>query len=452
MNLLFDFINIALDPEIKCISAIPVKGKEKDVLLELLANRGNRDITKVETLDKLNLTSSHFDKICSVLLDKCYEAIEPNGGFALIENLGRRLPSIEKHFYKEVYKQLAENQNDYEFLQELLELFQNNLPIKSKDHSVVEQIMGLLVKTTTSENEALNLDIRLAAKKLHFEIEKDFAAQKIRFNKEEYPKKLEILEQRFDEGNKHTQSEILRTKNYMYLALLEPEKSIPAALEAIDIFKKNDFFHSNVNLMRMQLRLAEAYYFTSQYRQALEMMREIYSSGMYIPDKGYNNTKYIQLCLIEGEIEEAKNMLNMQLGAYAKGEYYALRDVITTIKVNLFSGDYDNAHKLIVQGYEALVKAKYVQYEVELRNLEVAYFFLTGERDFVQQLCKRNIKFLRQNDFTIKTSRYPEFFMLIQAIIKSPNFTARQQEMYDGWQLEAYAYYGRLLDLLHSKR
>jgi hypothetical protein len=451
MNLLFDFISIILPPDIDRILAVPFRGKEKEVITELISQRSNKELGKQEMLQKLQLTSSHFDKICSVLLDKCYEALEPAGGIALIENLGRRLPSIEKHFYKEVSKQMVHEGNNNEYLLILIEIFQKTLPIKSKDYAVIEQVMKRMLHNATEE-ELPSLKISLAAKQLYFDIEKDFATQKVKHTRAKHEESMQKVCGYYNEASDQAKTEILRTKSYLHLALLEPEKCIAPTLEAIEIFKRSTFLHSDINLMRMQLRLTEAYYFTSQFRKALDMMREIYSQNTAIPDRGYYNTKYIQLCLIEGRIEEAQQILAQQLSGYANGEHYAIRDVITTIKVKLFSGEYDNAHQLISLGYEIMVKGKYIQYEVELRNLEAAYFFLTGERDFVVQLCKRNIKFLRQNNFTVKTSRYPEFFMLLQAIIRSPKFTARQQQMFDGWQNEAYAFYGRLLELIHSKR
>jgi tetratricopeptide (TPR) repeat protein len=136
----------------------------------------------------------------------------------------------------------------------------------------------------------------------------DFAARKIEEAKVIHEVELMKLEKPFCALTPQAQAEVLRTRVYFHFACMQMEACIEPALAALAIYKKGKFVFAQENYQRMQLRLAEVYYLRSYFTEALSMFREAFKAEDTVPDRrGYYNTKYIQLCLIQGEVEEAKH-------------------------------------------------------------------------------------------------------------------------------------------------
>ncbi len=136
----------------------------------------------------------------------------------------------------------------------------------------------------------------------------DFAASKIEEAKVIHVVELMKLEKPFSALTPQAQAEVLRTRVYFHFACMQMEAFIEPALAALAIYKKGKFVFAQENYQRMQLRLAEVYYLRSYFTEALSMFREAFKAEDTVPDRrGYYNTKYIQLCLIQGEVEEAKH-------------------------------------------------------------------------------------------------------------------------------------------------
>jgi tetratricopeptide (TPR) repeat protein len=421
-----------------------LRGKEKEVLDLFLLQRKKGAVDKTLVQQELGLSQSHFDKICSVLLDKCYKRIAPDGGLTLLTMLSSKVPALERHFFKEVALQVAQHKTDSDYLCSILELMQNNLPVVNQNLEVFHQI-GKLVQQAATNNELQSAKVYTAAKELYLRISVDFAARKIEEAKVIHEVELMKLEKPFSALTSQAQAEVLRTRVYFHFACMQMEACIEPALAALAIYKKGKFVFAQENYQRIQLRLAEVYYLRSYFNEALSMFREAFKAEDTVPDRGYYNTKYIQLCLIQGEVEEAKHWFESQVKNIASKQLYVIRDIISGLKVFLFTGELDKVHELLQLGFAAQAKTRYMQYEIELRNLEVAYFLFSQNKDVALQLCERNVKYLHKNGFNVKKSRYPEYFMLTRAFIRKSKLTPRQQSLLNDWQQEGYALYGRLL-------
>jgi hypothetical protein len=125
------------------------------------------------------------------------------------------------------------------------------------------------------------------------------------------------------------------------------------------------------------------------------------------------------------------------------------RDIFSFIKYFLFNGQYEEAFKFIQLGFEKNPKGKYFQYEIELRNLQTAYFFLSGKQEVAVQGCARHIKYLRFHGYGQNKSDYPYFYVLTRAIFDKKtgggDLTAKEKQMLERYQRGSYAIYGRLL-------
>jgi len=447
MSLLADFILAINENWVTMLHPTSLRGKEKEVMDLFLQQRKNGQVDKTAVQQQLGLSNSHFDKICSILLDKCYERIAPNGDLSLLAMLGSKVPALERHFFKEAAKQVEVHKTDGEYLCCVLELMQNNLPIANQDFKFI-RLVSKYIHQSALHNQIESLKVYTSAKELYLRIAVDFSARKIEENKHIHETTLMALELHFDNIQPLAQAELLRTRVYYHFACMQMEACIKPALLALNIYRHGKFVFAEENYQRMQLRLAEVYYLQSNFREALTTFREAFKLEKTVPDRGYYNTKYIQLCLIEGEKYEARSRFEEQIKNLASKQLYSIRDIISGIKVYLFTGELDKVYEYLLLGFAVQTKTRYTQYEIELRNLEVAYFYLNNNLAVAYQLCERNVKYLHKNGFNIKKSRYPEFFLLTKSFIRKNKLTPRRISMLQDWQTEGYALYGRLLKLM----
>src|SRR5690606_22592688 len=105
-NQLIDFL-IYLQPEDKQKLAVAIKssGKQAQVWQYALEKAQNGGYNKEEALKEINATAAHFEKMCSVLLSRCYAVLFPEGSLPLLRFLNSYM-SYTQHFYMELNKQL----------------------------------------------------------------------------------------------------------------------------------------------------------------------------------------------------------------------------------------------------------------------------------------------------------------------------------------------------------
>jgi hypothetical protein len=125
------------------------------------------------------------------------------------------------------------------------------------------------------------------------------------------------------------------------------------------------------------------------------------------------------------------------------------RDIISVAKYFLFEGNYALAHEFILLGFEKNPKGKYFQYEVELRNLQTACFYLEGQQDVALSMCRKHVRFLTAHGYGVDTSNFPFYYLLIKSFAKSQklnkSLSPQDLQMLDRYQKGSYAIYGKLL-------
>ena len=79
-----------------------LRGKEQEVLDLFLLQPKKGAVDKTLVQQELGLSQSHFDKICSVLLDKCYKRIASDGGLTLLNMLSSKMPALRTTFFQRI--------------------------------------------------------------------------------------------------------------------------------------------------------------------------------------------------------------------------------------------------------------------------------------------------------------------------------------------------------------
>ena len=458
MNLLFDFLKNLGEPELARLAVLKSRGNVQQVwqLINLQVKEGA--FSKDKLLKDAGISAAHLDKITSELLAKCYETLFGDDKIALLDLLSLRLPYL-KHFYSELTRQMKQVETEltperrYHFYVACFDLMQANLPIAYRDEKVLKKLAAKslsLFKGERKKHVALLVDCKLIIN----QTAKLFAAAEILAAKDTVEKKIDALGKLPETADEKLTFEYYWTKIYFYHAIEKFAECLELSYTAAATLKK---FKSEVNtlqVMRIDLRAAELLYYLSKFEESFITYKNVMRSPLLakIPERGYHTAKYLQVCLVTDNIKEAEEILTRRKKAAGDQleKLLAPRDIFLFIKYYLFSGDYDDAFHFIQLGFEKNPKGQYFQYEVELRCLQTAYFFLTGQQEIAIEGCERHIKYLRSHGYGASKSDYPHFYILTKAIFDKKTsgqaFSVKQEKMLERYQKGSFALYGKLLN------
>lgn len=455
MNLLYDFLRGLTEPDKRVLGAMYLDGRSHQVwkLLMEQAVRFEFDRKKIEK--QLQLSSAHFDKITSQLLSKCYEHLFKGDWEKLLSYLSMRSAYV-KHFYHELKRQqiqIEKTQSKKEkirFYKTTIDLIHYNMPIIHKNERVLEQMAKKYLAIERDKNSRL----LMACKLLYVHIDKLFAAAKIIEQRAVVQKKIDGL------GALPPSADAELTFAYYWLliyfnnALEDFVASAAVSKEALlKLQPFTDVGIGRMNVLRIELKLAELNYYLSNFEESFRMFNRLLKTAeaKANPDYSYNATKYLQVCLITGHLPEAKAILSERNTVTEKQLRAVIlpRDIISFAKYYLFAGDLEKAFDYILLGFEKNPKGKYFQYEVELRHLQTAYFYLSNQKPLAVQVCNKHIKYLRSHGYGVKQSAFPYFYVLTKAMYnkrqQKKKLSKKENEMLQRYQLGSFGVYGKLL-------
>ena len=457
MNLLFDFLKYLGEPEREKLKALKLKGVMLQVwqLMHKQVKEGNFDKSKM--LAAMDISSSHLDKITSELLAKCYDELFQKDSLKLLHFLGNRAAYL-KHFHAELnrcLKYVKENlvvDEQARFYKKCIDLIQVGIPIAYRDEEVLKKLGDkylALFKGDRKKHAALAVGCKLTLAR----IDVLFASGDMHKEEASIKKRIDELAPLTKGAEEELVFDFYWMKMFFYHANEKFSEAISVVNEGVSALNKVTSELKEMHIYRFELKSAEFLYYLSRFDESYACYEMLISSPLFakLPDSGFHVTKYVQICLITGHLNEAKNILDERLSNHRDkiAEWITPRDIFSLIKYYLFAGQFEDAFRFIQLGAEKNPKGKYFQYEVELRNLQIAYFYLTGQEPTALDLCHSSIKYLRNHGYGVKNSGYPHFYILTEAIIKKKTaarlFTTKQEQMLLRYQTGSYAVYGKLL-------
>jgi hypothetical protein len=458
MNLLYDFLKNLEPAEKEKLKALKIRGKELNVWLTVNQQSVKGNFDKQKILDKLGISSAYLDKITSELLSKCYQHLFGNDRLKLLRFLVTR-DAYLKHYYTELARAIKHLKDELDITQQRafyrtnLEYIHVFVPIAYREDKVLKTLLSGY-QALFKGAEKKEADFFVECKRMVFKLGKLFAAGHIRELKSKIEKELNALGGLPPNADEELSYDYYWTKIYFYHSIEEFEACYELTTEALAALQKFKSPLNSINMLRIQLKQAEQLYFLSRFDESFSNFKRVVNQPLLdkIPDRGYYLTKYVQICLITGHIAEAGKILEKKLQQYGnpEPENLAPREIFSFIKYFLFKGQYDKAFKFIRQGFAKNPKGKYFQYEVELRHLETAYFFLSGQFETALLGCEKHLKFLRAHGFGLQQSSYPYYYVLIKAIYEKNrgirDFTGKEDEMLKRYLTGSYAIYGKLLE------
>lgn len=462
MNLLFVFLKNVKEPERSKLASISPRGTMGEVWLRMNEQTSQTEFDKQQILKDTGITLAHLDKITSELLARCYHAIFGDDEVALLNYLSSRV-SMNRLFYAALPRYLkikaetADTAANIAFVKECLDMIQSNMPLAYREEKTVKELSTRYVNLHTGDakkSAAFFIECRLLLHKM----ERLFAALELTDRKDEIRKDIEALEKPEHKYDSTAVIEYYKLWLYFYQAAYEHEEGLTFALKARDFVQPFADEKNAREILRIDLKINEFMYFTSRFGEAYQRYHLFVTTTdpVLMPDFYYHQTKYLQLAMITGHMDVAGAVFAKLFADYGArtAELMLVRDAVTYVKYCLLSRNYERAFQFIQLGFEKNFKATYFQYELELRNLQTAYFYLTGQQDIALETCRKHIKFLRNNGYTTTNSEYPRYFTLIKAIFDRAGrpLRAQHQKTYERFQKGSFAIYGLLLTRMMEMR
>lgn len=401
MNWIHAFINSLNDTELKKLSQLKLIGKEKE-LAEFFISYRNRELPEAEEICKnFEISTTHYYKICSVLLNKFYNTLTDaenpfnlfyfligkglyahfKGAILLAEKRVLKEKKIDiATFYLKTFHLLLDI--PYRFFDEKLRNRFAESYLKHKQNASIAD--KEYIKYHCIYN---NINIAAARKNPTRYLKIDV-------------KTLLSNEKKLIENNCYLALYYLYRTICSYYSYYEknPQEVIVYLQKAIGL-KDNikDFFPINIDHF-LNLLYADALFVNNQTSEALAIYRKILENGVEKNMYGYyyHYEQYVLLNIIQEKYKEAEQILNEQFQPCIKNkmDIYATRGAMSYAKLFLSIGDYKKAMEYIRIGNNINEKSFYLPFDIQLRVLENMAILLKGDYSFAKKLAQKNSKFI----------------------------------------------------------
>lgn len=460
MNLLFEFVQHLPEKELAALAPDADSGHAYRYWQLMLRHKSNQSITRQKFLQELEVSSSHLDKLTSLLLASCYTKMFGNNTIALLDYLSSKV-QYNKHYYHELKRQLKktaglkDRSTKSKFYLANITFIQLNMPIVNIQESVIKKLADAYVKCEKTKEAELLVETKL----LYVKVAKLFAAAQVHSNSHWISRRIKELSLPANASEELTFSHYW-LKVYFYHAAEQFKLCGDVLVQAIQNMKRFKTTTAHVNLYRLQLKQAEMLYYDSRFEDSFNAYTKLIGGKMAssAPEHSYHVTKFLQICLITEHLGEAKLLIDNYLLPPERNDRNLLppRDIISLAKYYLFKADFNMAHQFIQLGFLKNPKARYFQYEVELRNLQLACLFMEKQMDTVVRMCRKNLRFLAAHGYTPQESNFPHYYMLTKKMAlpgrKPFSLTQEENTCLERYRKGSYAVYGMLLNRMLQQR
>ncbi len=424
MSQLHSLIQSLNEDEIKIIRSNRLIGKEKEVF-NYIFSCSKKELPKTESILKsLQITESHFYKIHSILIRKCYEWLIPEQGIALLQFLKRKnLFNLLRHEILTQEKKLVQAKNKKILEEFYLKCFHFfiDFPYKYYDKKSTNEFGEKYLKAKNDTNES---------DKLYIKFHKLFSDTNRIAAKKNPIKALGIkISDLLSEEQKLKNSEHHLAKYYLYRCICsyytyyekDNAKVIEYLKKGIDL-KKHIAYFFPINIGQfLELLYADALFTDNHIKEASNIYKNTFASGVSKDMYGYfyHYEQYCLILIIEEKYDEALLLLDTIFKPCIdqKMDIYATRGAMTYAKLFLSKKDLKQALNYLNTAKIINEKTFYLPFDIQLRVLENIYFFLKKDYEFALQLATRNIKFLRSQEQGKIFEDYIMLWKFIQSIV-----------------------------------
>jgi len=464
MNYLFRYLSMMKPAEVERLRELDMAPREREVLDLLTTLRLDPETTKQDAIRRLAMSGSMFDKTCSVLLRTILRDAVPQGGGGLLEHLVRHgVYDLFLHELRRQEKECRDGDDREEQLRFYADAFRVLHMNFSSDYPerLARRIAAAYRRLNPSPDTDIYVEACLTRMAVWVEASRRTGDDTLRRLKQRLARNQARITA--DTGVMARYGQLRAWITYYGQLKRDPEKRMACLRDAAELCERHPELLACEEKVHTLCNIAEEHYFYhTDLVTPLNMYRDLFARYPGEMKKmAYHAYKFIQLCMINGEYEDARSTLVEFFGTEANLVVHAggrSKDIaLLWTKLMLLTDRFDEARQHLDTAVLLNQKGFFLQYEVECRMLHTALAFMEGDFDLVERRLPSHIQYLRSKGITYKTSRYyPWFFKLAGAFIDertlgrklSPQLEHKLEEFMEG----AAAQYGVLLRKMRTYR
>lgn len=413
-------------PELHKLKLQPLKGNEYEVLLETIKHCNNPDCSDEYIQHKLQLSKSYFDKINSVLLNKCTTILAGSNSYedAFSLYLEKDISDLVKHELKIREKQILKSGTKDEIAHFYYIAFQNLRRIPASDYNddLAETTANKYLLNKEQCTEADELEIRAM-----LEVTRAFIKAVTGEMKKYEPffvEKMKAISTQIENKpyyNAHFHYQLAWANYYDYYTSNFPDL-VNALKTALTYYEKAKGTISETYKIYAITKLAKAYCHGSHFEEALKIYQEAFDLfGNQLTRNPYHPTMYAIVSIINGKYAEAEVIMNNNLQHLLNSEKPGTLDfdIYRTYAILYMNqAKFDKAFLYLEEALKFRRTGISLLGDILLRMVHNAFFVLSGDLATAKATLARNFKFLSSKENDPMVQEYTSYFKMLKQIIR----------------------------------
>lgn len=456
MAFLHDLVFHLSDEQKSKLSELNLSPIEKSIL-DFVLSQLKDSFPSAIALKRLNLTQSHFEKNCSVLLKKIMVFFSSENSIdkiAFVKSIPGGKISLVRHVIKQCEKTIEDKDELIAFYQKCFDIV-TNLSVLELDLKEINYYASKLLKLNDYSQCPDEL-IKLKANSLFSQIN-SFGANLEIENENEKKAIAEKVESLLKDAEALNHPRGLHYAYHVaglfHMILNDDKTSLKIQDKNLKTLKENPTYFSEQELIKVRLRRAEVISLFKSEAEAFEEFDAILKDATYYnsPTIPAMHARHFKIALVLGKYDAAKNILDnfFQHSLNKPVLSFKVMALLQFIFYFQHIGDTENSTKYIEETEKAIHKQKLLQYYIQLKMLETSNEYLKGNFHEAKMMCEKNLKFLRSKSFNASSSSFPLFYIAVKAIYElhfnGKQFNKKQHEAYNYYFEKSWSHIGGIL-------
>lgn len=462
MPIIYQLLKTLNPSEIEKVTALPFQDRERDVL-QLMLQMNNKIFPSSTVCKKLSVTTSHLDKINSLLFKKVIESLASANIYDQISYLDHKVGlwnaslRLLKHHEQKVVIPSNDKAFKFEFYKFYFEWMLFNTGVQNIETEIERMYQEVIANCPIAIFNETQLRLKIAL----------------------FRKEINISTTKADFTQKEKQSALFAKLNL----LIAEAQSIDSAIclykvricgiflnnltqnfsqSRIYISQINDLFigykeaFTETEILTAQWHYAQILFFSSQFEDAFQIYNGLFQKLHTSEHLRWYVfiAEYFQICLVTRRYDIATKLCDKYFSTFYddnNGNFH-LSAIIQCVKLKIHTSNFTESKLKLEELHKLTTKTSSLQFQFALRELTAAYHYLTGDFKMALILAEKNLKFMRSKKIHVLIPEYTYHSRLIKVIIKNKQkalqFSKEEQFMFDEMQKGTLAQYGHLLKRL----
>ncbi|MCW3128391.1 MAG: hypothetical protein JWO03_4049 [Bacteroidetes bacterium] len=462
MAILHDLIRLLGDEQLQLITAQTLPVRERQVLDFIIAKKKDKLFPSSLALRKLDLTQTHFEKICSVLMKKIVLLLagpDPHEQFRFIRSFSNRPPGLIRHQMRISAKQITGRDALIQFYTDCCEII-TRFSTTDMDRREITHYSGKLLALIDPHQHPEKY-IRIKCDALYATISMialDLGIDDMHTRSQLIPKIMRLNDEARNLGHPVGRHHALRIASMFFISIGDDDRSMAHIDEDIFVTAEHEAIFSVKEWLEPRLLQAEVLGYAGKIRESYDLFCSLIKDRRSKDNlRLTSQTRFFKAAISLGEYEVAREILENNFAAASTGPNLDVKIMAHLQYICYYQhiGDLQQAATHLAAARMSISRQRQQQYYIQLLFFENAQLYLTAQYEEARLQVQRNIKFLRSKNKNRSNSDYPALFSTISAIydhhFSGQSFSARQQRDYDGCFQKSYSHFGgivkRMLDM-----